>query len=178
MSPEAVAQNLIYLPSVQVHRLPVAPVGKPLSVEKQIYLMMILHPLQGRKGCEWNDLLAMAATDKCLRQAHEGWAGHVDPQSRGPNWMIKQFGYQLPDWYSQELDANNIESLSHNGDGRPDEVWIGLLNSPGHRVHVLGLDPFYQMQVQIGIGYYHLETSDKRHYWAIISAPTEGTPTA
>lgn len=152
----------------------ISPQGEPLPVARQIFLMMKLHPEQGRSHVVWEDRLAVAAAEKCYRQAHEGWSGHIDPQGHGPNWMVKQAGYLLPDWYGQADDANNIESLSHNGDGRPDLMWMGLLDSPGHRIHVLGLNPFYAAQTQVGIGYYHLETSPKRHYWCLLSAPPEG----
>ena len=122
----------------------------------------------------WDDKLAKAAADKCLRQAHEGWSGHVDPQGRGPNDMVRAYDYLLPDWYGDGA-SNNIESLSHNGDGRPDAMWQGLLDSPGHRIHVLGLDEFYAAQTHVGVGYCHLAASPKRHYWCILSAPPEGT---
>lgn len=169
------SRGLIYLPSVMAHSLPVAPVGEPLSVEKQIYLMMALHPYQGRKGMQWHDKLALIAYWHCYAQAHRGFSGHVDPDGIGPNYRVRFAGYKLPEWYNQDKSANNIESLSHNGSGRPDEMWNGLLNSEAHRIHVLGLNNFYAQQVCVGVGYYHLEGSAKTHYWCVLSAPVEGS---
>lgn len=120
------------------------------------------------------DRLAYAAQDKCETQAHEGWTGHTDPSGAGPNKMVRAWGYHLPAWYSQEDDANNIESLLHNGNGSVEGAWNSWMDSEGHRVHLLGLDPFYAAQVNVGIGYYYLATSPKRHYWCVLTCPREG----
>jgi uncharacterized protein YkwD len=171
-----IPRGLVFLPSVHANQLPVAPVGEPLPVEKQIYLAMALHPYQGRKGMEWNDTLAEAAKDRCISQAHLGWTGHVGPSGKGPNWWVRVlWKYRLPDWYSHDDDANSIESCAHNGRGLPDEVWASWMNSPGHRTHVLGLNDFFAAQTQVGVGFYALPSSQKKFYWSIITAPPEGT---
>lgn len=163
--------NSLYLPQI-ANGATVTSEGAR-DVEQQLFALMRDDPRQGRKDMVWHDVLAIAARNKCIRQAHERWTGHVSPQGYGPNWTVRQLGYQLPEWYGQDNDANNLESLAHAGDGDVDACWQGWLNSPGHRAHVLGTDKFYAAQTNVGIGYYFLEGSEYGHYWAIISAPPE-----
>lgn len=167
----AIPRGQLFIPSVKAHSLPVAPQGEPLPVEQRLYGMMALHPLQERRGMVWDDLLANIAFMRCWDQATRGYTGHVDPDGKGANWWARYFGYQLPSWYSQDDDANNIESLSHGGNGTPEQTWEGFLNSPGHRIHVLGIDPFYAQQTQVGVGYYYSADSEYKSYWAVLSAP-------
>lgn len=168
-------RGVIYLPQVYVE-MTVALQGEQFMTKaEQIFHMMILHPEQGRKELEWHPLLAEVARDKCYYQAHQGWSGHVDPEGYGPNYWVREYGYRLPDWWleREEPDSNYIESLQHNGDGDVSDAWAGWMHSDGHRIHILGLNSFYAEQTQVGVGYYYLESSEKRHYWAVITAPKE-----
>lgn len=143
--------------------------GKALAV----YYLMQTHVQQGRKELVWDEKLAVIAQNKNMRQAHEGWAGHVSPQGYGMNWMARMAGYRLPDWYGTEDGANNIESLGRGGNGTVEQMWPTWLNSPGHAAHVLGLHPFFQEQTHVGVGYYHLEDSISKYYWCVLTAPPE-----
>lgn len=141
---------------------------------RAVFEAMRTHPRQERKRMVWDDTLARVAAEKVRRQAHEGWAWHVDPQGYGPNYYVRKAGYRLPDYYSKADDANNIESIAHWGDGTVPNVWAAWMASAGHKQHVLGLLSFYAAQTHVGCAYYYLATSDKKHYWAIISCPPEG----
>jgi len=145
-----------------------------LSVEREVYALMVSHAEQGRVGMAWDDALADIAHSRVMSQARDGWSGHVDPQGRGPNAYCRMVGYQLPDWYLQDNDANNIESIADSGDGSVEGVWDSWLGSTGHRMHILATDSFYKAQTQVGIAYYYLATSKHLHYWCILSAPMVG----
>jgi uncharacterized protein YkwD len=161
-----------YLPIIGKGNV-VGGVGDEVSVEQQLFTLMRLHPYQARVGMQWSDKLAEVAEDRCISQARQGWTGHVSPGGYGPNWWVRLYGYRLPDWYSHDDDANSIESVAHNGDGNPAGVWASWMDSQGHRTHVLGLNKQYREQICVGIGYYYLPTSEKRHYWSCITAPRE-----
>lgn len=122
----------------------------------------------------FDERLADIAHSRVMSQARDGWSGHVDPQGRGPNAYCRMVGYQLPDWYLQDNDANNIESIADSGDGSVEGVWDSWLGSTGHRMHILATDSFYKAQTQVGIAYYYLATSKHLHYWCILSAPPVG----
>ncbi len=126
--------------------------------------------LQGRKQCIWNDKLAKAAQEHCEDEAKRGYFSHVTPEGIGPNRRIEAQGYHLPEWYGQERDANNCESIA-GGYETVDKVWLAWMNSLSHRVHILGLSPFYAEQVQVGIGYCKVDSSTYVWYWAFESCP-------
>jgi uncharacterized protein YkwD len=134
---------------------------------RQIYDLMRTHPEQGRRGMVWDDRLAEIAYAKCRDQAERDWRGHVSPEGVGPNKMIRDAGYPLPDWYEHDRYANNCESTAHGGGGDVEGVWKAWMDSPGHRQHVLGLDDFYGGQTRVGVGMYAGGTW--RFYWAILS---------
>lgn len=136
---------------------------------REFYALMLAHPEQGRTGMVWDDILAKAAQAKVESQAREGWTGHVSPSGIWPNRWVRLDGYALPAHYRD--DANNIESLSHHGDGTALTTFHALLDSPAHRDHILGANAFYAAQTHVGVGYFYLDSSLKFHYWAVISAP-------
>lgn len=149
-------------------------VGLLGMVEQDVFMLMANHPKQRRQVMVWDDKLAKIAGIRAISQAVTGWAGHTDPEGLGPNHYARVWGYRLPDWYDTADDANNIESLAWGGSGKAQDVWQDWMNSPGHRTHILGTDPFYAAQTHVGVGYYMLEGSEYTHYWCILSAPPEG----
>jgi uncharacterized protein YkwD len=157
-----------YMPAVYA-ATPV--VGQGEGVAWQVFEMMRDHPEQGRNPMVWDELLARAANDRVYLQAVEGWTGHLSPDGIGPNFWVETYGYELPEWYSGYADANNIESLAHNGDGTAEGIFNAWLDSFEHRGHILGLDPFYAAQTHVGVGYYGDPNSEKKHYWCVLSAP-------
>lgn len=163
-----------FLPSI--HNGPTVPVqGEADDRARAIFELMSHHQDQGRefKAMVWDEKLAYIARIRCFTQAKFGWDGHVDPKGKGPNWWVRNAGYPLPDDYDQADDANNIESLAHNGNGTPEQVWKSWMQSNGHRVHILGANDFYSGQTQVGVGYYFLESSTKKHYWCVLTCHPE-----
>lgn len=140
----------------------------------ELFRLMVDDPKQARDHLNWNEKLQYSAYLWCYRQAHFGTTGH---QIKGiwANEWVRNGGYRLPAHYPN--NKNNIQSLSHGGDGTAAQTWQGLAHPEvavaglGHRLHVLGLDPFYAAQTEVGIGYY--AGGEKKHYWCIFSAPPE-----
>jgi uncharacterized protein YkwD len=150
---------------------PVTPATPPIDKARAIFELMRNHREQGRnkRDMVWQRNLVGCAQNKCERQAIGGWDGHIDPQGYGMNWQVTKWGLKLPGGYSRADDANNIESLAHYGDGSVEGVWEGWMASPGHRAHILGENSFYASQIYVGVGYYYLESSEKKHYWCVLS---------
>ena len=116
-------------------------------------------------------ILAQVAREHAEDMAARDYFNPVNPDGFGPNYLVEQAGYELPDWYSQALDANNIESIAA-GYTTPEAAWNGWLASPGHRTHVLGEDSdFFADQTNYGIGYAFAPGSQYTHYLVFISAP-------
>jgi hypothetical protein len=143
-----------------------------LSVEEAaIEAMMLSNPDQRRISPVCNPILAEVARARARDMALRGYFSHTNPDGDGPNLLVREAGYPLPDWYATDQDGNNIESI---GAGYPtaEDAWQGWLNSPSHRTHILGVEDFYSSQESYGIGYYFNGDSKYGHYWVFISAPT------
>lgn len=94
---------------------------------------------------------------------------HVTPEGYGANYLVHATGWPLPDWYSQEPAANNIESIAA-GYPMPEDVIRALSHSPGHWAHLMGLIDFFKEQDSYGIGFAFSEVSTFHWYWAVIVA--------
>jgi len=123
-----------------------------------------------------SDRAAIMHSDKRLRacaQAHAEYLAsrtggellqsmHIGEGGSYSNGRVLACGYQLPSDYSPT--KNNVESCAYD-DGSPQEVLQGLLNSPAHRDHLLGLNGFSD-RVVYGIGH-------SGSYWVILICPKE-----
>lgn len=167
-------QSKVFLPSISNGpSLPVIPTGGDLLPLEQLFSMLKSHPLQGRKNLQSNKTLSAVARAKCVDMATRDYVGHIDPDGYGANYRARELDYALPDWYSWDKDANNIESLAWGGSGDPVQIWDSWYDSTlGHKDHLLGLGDFYSQQVNVGMGYYYDPDSEYGHYWALLSAHT------
>lgn len=143
--------------------------------ERAVADLMINHPDQHRAQLICDPILAQVARARAADMAQRDYFDHVNLDGYGPNYLVTQAGYVLPDWYSQSPDANNIESI---GAGYPtaQAVWDAWLVSPGHRRHVLAgeggtANNFYATQEAYGIGYWEEADSRYRRYWVVLTAP-------
>ena len=140
--------------------------------EQAVASLATNHPDQGRKTLNCHPILAQVARERALDMGKRGYFSHTNPDGYGPNYLVRQAGYQLPSWWSSEPTANYIESIA-GGYPTPEAAWQAWLNSPGHRPHVLGEIEFWAEQTNYGIGYAYVDGSLYRHYWVFITAPPE-----
>jgi uncharacterized protein YkwD len=100
--------------------------------------------------------------------ARRRYVSHVTPDRRGPNRMLRESGYPLPDTYLNGL-ANNVESIV-GGIEAPEKVWRALVESPDHRPHVLGEDAAFLAQDEFGVAYYRDIYAPHVDYWVVVIA--------
>ncbi len=91
-----------------------------------------------------------------------------------PNRLARDAGYNVPSsWPDNE---NYIESLAagtfYND---AEEPLYGLIldeniDPPGHRIHLLAMDPFFENHREIGVGVAYDAASFYRYYWSIHTA--------
>lgn len=173
---QAQAQNRVYVPTLMAINAPVGGSGEEPQEcmlndqEKAVLASLALHPDQRRAKVECHPILAQVARERAKDMAERDYFGHVNPDGKGPNYLVRAAGYALPSWYPRADDANNIESIAA-GYSTPADVWAGWMNSSGHRMHLLGQHSFYAAQTQVGIGYYYKAGSRYGHYWVVLSAP-------
>jgi uncharacterized protein YkwD len=138
--------------------------------ELEVAQMFEADPNQERDKPVCNTLLAEIARARARDMALRDYFSHTNPDGDGPNLIAREAGYPLPDWYSNEQNANNIESIGA-GYQSANEAWQGWLNSSSHRTHVLGSQSFYAGQDAYGVGHYFDPNSTWGHYWVFLSAP-------
>ena len=96
-----------YLPIV------LKPISCPLTEQAQnVANLAINDPEQQRPQMICNDILSQVAHERALDLGTRDYFSHTNPDGFGPNYLVEQAGYDLPDWYGNELDSNNIESLT------------------------------------------------------------------
>lgn len=140
-----------------------------MSESSQIMHLMMGHPEQGRSVLHIDSRLTQVAQGRAVDMAVRRYFNHVNPSGLGPNILVRQAGYVLPDFYSKDAGANNVESIAA-GYENVEDVWQGWLISDGHRTHLLGLSSFCAEQINIGVGYAFSADSELKHYWVVITA--------
>ena len=159
--------HLIYLPIISK-----PPACTLNAQESAIAELAINNPDQERQNMTCNSTLAEVARARALDMGQRDYFSHVNPDGHGPNFLVSQAGYTLPNGWTSPATLNYIESIA-GGYITAQEAWDAWLNSSGHRAHVLGEDPFWAAQTNYGIGYAYVENSSYRHYWVFISAPPQ-----
>lgn len=154
-------------------------VGKPRvrstddDFERSLASIMKRDAGQRRASLTYNSILARVARQRAYDMGRRNYFDHVNPDGIGPNYLVTQAGYVLPDFYGKGRAANNIESISARRP-TPEAAWNSWMNSTGHRTHLLGLTDFYAEQVEYGVGHAFVPGSRYEHYWVVITAKPGG----
>jgi hypothetical protein len=179
--PAAAQSFQIFVPSVSTQGTgpggsgeePEEPAQCELSGEEEALAnLMVNDPGQQRNDPFCDPILAEVARARARDMATRGYFSHTNPDGIGPNLLVREAGYALPDWYGDDQGSNNIESIGGGYDSAAAN-WQAWLNSPSHRTHVLGTQGFYADQRAYGVGYYFNPNSQYKHYWVVLSAPLE-----
>ncbi|MDP9291235.1 MAG: CAP domain-containing protein, partial [Verrucomicrobiota bacterium] len=144
--------------------------------EQAIANHLVNDPGQLRPFLRLDPILAQVARERAADMATRDYFSHTNPDGKAANYLVRQAGYVLPDWWPTDPTANYIESIA-GGRAAPDATWTDWMNSPPHKTHILGLDPFYAAETSYGIGYAYDANSTYKHYWVIITAPPPGGST-
>lgn len=114
-----------------------------------------------------NGFLADAAGFRSDEMADYDYFAHRSPiTGEWPNEVVRDHGYPLLRGWAD--DANNVESI-HSGSSMVSDVLQSFVNSPPHRVHVMG-QGLFALYLEIGVG----ARLDER-IWTIHTA-SDGAP--
>ncbi len=158
------AQRHVYLPTIIKTEIPSYTL---LPQEAAVESLLVNDPGQKRTTLKLNPTLSAQARQKAQDMADRRYFGHVDPEGRGPNFLVRSAGYVLPSYYSTAKDGNNIESIGA-GYTTAQAAWDAWKGSSGHRMHLLGEHEFYQEQIEYGIGYAYAANGSFGHYWVVL----------
>lgn len=123
---------------------------------------------QQREFLEFDPILAQVARERAMDLAGRHYFSHTNPDGHGANYLVRQAGYVLPDWYPG--DGNNLESIAAGG-ATAGATWSDWMGSPDHKKHLLGEEEFFAAQTSYGVGYYDDPNAPYRYYWVVITAP-------
>ncbi|HYX71775.1 MAG TPA: CAP domain-containing protein [Nitrososphaera sp.] len=160
---------LILSSSVYVHKVAGQSSSTNAEFERRLAAIMRRAASQHRRSLTYNPILARIARQKAYDMGQRNYFDHVNPDGLGPNYLVTQAGYVLPDFYGKRRSSNNIESIVA-GNATPEEAWDNWMDSTGHRTHLLGLTEFYAEQTEYGVGYAFVPDSRYKHYWVVITA--------
>lgn len=137
--------------------------------EQEIEQQLLTDPGQEHPNLTLSIALSQAARRRAQDMADREYFAHTNPDGYGPNCIVLQGEFVLPDYYNFSNDANNVESIIA-GQGDMSEAWKTLVASQGHSAHLLGKGDFYNEQSYYGIGYVNVPGSQYGHYLVIIIA--------
>lgn len=130
--------------------------------------------VESRPKLEWSNELAKAAERKAMDMAQRNYFDHVDPEGYGMNYWIVLAGYTLPDDWVSKKSSNTFESIQAGLSTGKEAVKSLLLdkgtNPPGHRNHLLGIEPFWSNCTDIGIGLARNPDSEYEYYMCVLVA--------
>jgi hypothetical protein len=112
------AADQIFVPMVLMNRGPVegssgTPVPCTLSGEETAVLAKMASSLEQRRpSLTCDPILAAVARGRAQDMAARDYFSHVTPEGKGPNTLVMEAGYVLPEWYNHDRDANNLESIA------------------------------------------------------------------
>lgn len=182
----ALIANQCFAPMISLRHLQLclaavflAAIGLPVaeaqlnSQEQRIATLLTNASGQQRPFVQIDPVLSRVARARAADMAKRHYFAHVNPDGHGPNYLVRQAGYPLPEGYDQSPRGNNIESAAA-GDPKADEAWSGWMGSAPHKNHLLAQNSFYVDQTSLGVGYYYDANSDYQHYWVVLTAPPPG----
>lgn len=153
-------------------KAPVTIPGDPLWIPEEAHKLLDIlraHPQQGRPEMVLHAILVEIARERVEDMLGRDYFSHISPDGVTPNELLDEIGYR--NYYPAE--GNNIESIA-GGYASAEDVFEGFYESEGHRVHLLGLDPFFSGQVNVGIWYEYRDGAAKYdRVWSVISAHPE-----
>jgi uncharacterized protein YkwD len=147
---------------------------KPSNFKNEIgYFMKSIKP---KHELKWNKILVEVAEEKAMDMAKKNYFNHVSKDGKGINVMIHKAGYKLnSDWIKDKKD-NSFESISAGSKTAVESIINLIIDANvkglGHRKHLLGMNNWYGMMKDIGIGFVSCLNTDNTYntYCCVIIA--------
>ena len=153
----------------------------PVAYQSERGLSTNLSSITPRQPLAVNTNLTAAAGFKSEELAKFNFFSHTSVTGETPNQLVRRFGYDLPATvrvggvnYGLPTVGNQIESLA-GGRTTPSAALQGLIESTGHRNHLLGVTAHNQLAREVGIGYQFLDRATYKHYWTVLITPSKAT---
>jgi len=176
-------QRTIYLPMVAGSTADINPSGDNSSGgnssgcsglnedEIEMETELLTDSGQQRPVLNCSPTLSAVARARAEDMAARNYFGHINPDGVGPDFLVEQAGYNLPDFYPITTTSNHVESMAA-GTSYPtaSAAWNALMGSDSHRKHLLATEQFFQEQSEYGVGYAYSDSTRYKNYWVFITA--------
>ncbi|MFQ4139683.1 CAP domain-containing protein [Nodosilinea sp. PGN35] len=147
----------------------------PAAAGRQLGLN--LSNVRAQPALRVNPVLTQVARSRSEDMGARGYFSHVDPEGIGPNLKVSQAGYPLPSSFLRDRSSNFVESLiagRATGQQAIDDLIVDAgINPPGHRIHLLAMDDFFQRHTEVGVGFACVPGSPYRYYVTVLTAYPE-----
>jgi hypothetical protein len=147
----------------------------PARFDRENNLGGVLNGIAAQPPLAVNNSLVGSASFHAEEMASFNYFAHQSAVTGDwPNQMARDNGYNLPGFYPN--DQNNIESIAAGTNITTATSVLSLLlldsgvNPPGHRIHLLATDPFFQTHREIGAGYGFNNSATYKNYFSIQTA--------
>jgi hypothetical protein len=129
-----------------------------------------------------NELFASAQFHATEMATYNYFAHQSQVTGEWPNQMVRDQGYPLPmtapaggnSFYTLANNSNQVESIAAGTSTAQDTLNLLLVdageNPPAHRIQLLAMDAFFQLDREIGVGQAYNASSTYGNYWAIHTA--------
>jgi len=170
LSVSAFEQEFVYLLNRARH--------DPVAYQNERGLSISLNSIAPRQPLALNLQLAAAGKFKSDEMATLDYFAHTSVTGETPNALVRRFGYDLPELVAAEgttyllpATGNQVESIA-GGLTTPAAALQGLIESTGHRNHLLGVTAHNQVAKEVGIGYRFRDQAYYKHYWTVLITPS------
>ncbi len=136
---------------------------------RQLAALIVQDSEQQRLLIRCNPLLARIAQEKAKEMAESGKVSHKGVDG-GPNEKLIKAGYPLP---KEEIERFNSVEAILGGESEAEDTWLTLQASFLHKTHLLGENPYYLNQTELGVAHYYKWRSPHIDYWVIYFAPID-----
>lgn len=127
---------------------------------QELAQLIMAHPSQKRPKLNCNSQLSKIAQ----RRAEEK-AKHLDDPSITANQVVANGGFRFPNYYP--ITGNQVEAVAKSFN-HPDQALKYLINSNKHHDHILGKGDFFEIQTEIGVGFYQDNDITNETQWVVL----------
>lgn len=122
--------------------------------------LIMAHPSQKRPVLNCNTQLSEIAH----KRAEDLAKNLADPEITA-NQVVVDGGFRFPDYYP--VTGNQVEAVAKSVTD-PSQAITYLVNSNKHHNHVLGKGDFFEIQTEIGVGYYQDDDITNETQWVVL----------
>ncbi len=130
--------------------------------------LIMNHPSQKRPVLNCNTQLS-----KIAQQRAEAMSKNLADPEITANQAVVKGGFRFPDYYP--ITGNQVEAVAKSIN-QPNQALAYLVNSNKHHNHILGKGDFFELQTELGIGFYQDSDITNKPQWVVLISQAWESP--